>query len=285
MKTSQAVCSIAAGAAMCAAVANAQLGTVWSPRTLNEYLARDYYVQAKREADHSLDIKDSAIMMERSAEALRGHRVMPVPLDGVKYVGATPAELADGRARLMRVLRNDNIVSQRTEAVSHAQVMFDCWAVQQQAGPNASHNLYQCKDRFLRTIAMLDPGPQAAPMPVKWRIVKAYDVYFDWDKSTIRADAASTLNEVKAMLADPANSTKRIAIGGHADASGPVGYNQRLSERRVRAVADYLNVTPLTADEIDLRAYGETNLPVPTSDGVRLQANRVAKVAVVEVEE
>lgn len=287
MKTLHKACLATVGAAACfSAVAHAELGTVHNPRTLNQFLARDYYVQGKREED-KMDIKDAYIMQDRSALALRGHTVVPIPANGVSHVGATEAELAHARTRLMRVLNNPNTVANHTELVSHAQVMYDCWAVQQQAGPNASHNLYQCKDRFMRAIAKLDtgPAPQPVAMPVKWRIVKTYNVYFDWDKSNIRPDARVTLDEVKTTMANPENETKRIAIGGHADASGPQGYNQRLSERRVRAVANYLNVTPLSADEIDLRAYGEANLPVPTADGVKLQANRVAKVAIVEIAE
>jgi OOP family OmpA-OmpF porin len=275
----------AMGAALCAG-AYAEMHTGGHHNSiLNPYLAKDYYWLAQSEED-KMDIKDSYIFMDKSAKAVRGHPVYPVRLDGLNYVDASPQELRAGREALVRVLKNPNTVNNNPAAVARAQVLFDCWAVHQQAGPNASHNLLQCEDKFKSLISQLDQGPApVAAMPVKWRVVKAYNVYFDWDKHNIRPDAAATLDEIKATMANPENETKRIAIGGHADASGPVDYNQRLSERRVRAVAEYLNVTPVSAEEVDLRAYGENNLPVPTADGVRLQANRVAKVAIVEIEE
>ena len=274
--------ALAASAACLPMLAHAEIGTVANPQTLNQFLARDYYVQSKFEDTDRSDIKDSSIFLDRSVSALHGQPVWPIALDGVSYVGATRDELGNARARLVRVLKNPNTVSQQPELVSRAQVAYDCWAVHQQSGPNASHNLTRCKGTFFRTIDMLDRGEPVAIVPTHWRIVKMYNVYFDWNKDTIRSDAATTLDDIKATLNQAGNRTKRVAIGGFADKSGSDAYNQALSERRVKAVASYLDVTPLTAKDIDLRAYGEHNLPVPTADGVKLQANRVAKVAIVE---
>lgn len=283
MKTLSLVLGLGAAAACLPLLAHAEIGTVAHPRTLNDFLARDYYTQSKFEDTDHLDIKDQYIFMDRSVSALHGQAVWPVSLDGLSYVGETRETMANARARLVRVLKSPNTVNSQPELVSKAQVAYDCWAVHQQSGPNASHNLTRCKSTFLRTIAMLDTGAPVTVVPAKWRVVKMYNVYFDWDRDTIRPDAATTLDEIKATLHQSGNETKRIAVGGFADKSGAATYNQALSERRVKAVASYLGVTPLTAKEVDLRAYGENNLPVPTADGVRLQANRVAKVAIVEV--
>jgi outer membrane protein OmpA-like peptidoglycan-associated protein len=284
MKTQTLALGFAAAACL-PALGHAAIGTVMRPQTLNQFLAKDYYVQSKFEDQDHLDIKDQYIFIDRSVSALHGDPVWPVSLNGLSYVGETRDTMAANRARLVRVLHNPNIVQAEPAKVARAQVDYDCWAVHQQAGPNASHNLVRCKREFLTLIDQLDTGPApVAAAPVHWRILKMYNVYFDWDKSTIRPDAATTLDEIKHTLHQAGNEAKRIAIGGYADRSGAEGYNQALSERRVKAVAAYLGVTPLTAKDVDLRAYGEDNPPVPTADGVKLQANRVAKVAIVEVQ-
>ena len=44
-------------------------------------------------------------------------------------------------------------------------------------------------------------------------------------------------------------------------------------------LADYLDVSMSDVD-VMMRAAGETNLPVPTADGVRQPANRVAIITI-----
>ena len=61
---------------------------------------------------------------------------------------------------------------------------------------------------------------------------------FDFDKATIRADARPVLDEAINIL----KSEGGIAViaEGHTDSVGTDAYNKRLSERRSRAVKDYL---------------------------------------------
>ena len=64
------------------------------------------------------------------------------------------------------------------------------------------------------------------------------DVLFDFDKATIRPDAEPALARAAELL----NSYPRaqVSIGGHTDAKGDDAYNEGLSLRRARAVADRL---------------------------------------------
>jgi peptidoglycan-associated lipoprotein len=63
-------------------------------------------------------------------------------------------------------------------------------------------------------------------------------VFFDYDESTLRADAQATLaSKVTALRANP-NVTLRII--GHADERGSIEYNLALGLRRANAVKDYL---------------------------------------------
>lgn len=97
-------------------------------------------------------------------------------------------------------------------------------------------------------------------------------VYFDWDKHNIRPGEREKLDNAISNIfqANP----PLVIVAGHADTSGPADYNMKLSERRAKTIADAMIAQGVKPDAIEQRAYGETDLAVPTGDGVRLQENR-----------
>jgi len=99
-------------------------------------------------------------------------------------------------------------------------------------------------------------------------------VNFDFDRATIRPDASVILDEAASILNE--NSDVQVEVGGHTDAVGTDEYNQGLSERRARAVADYLIEKGVSASRLGTAGYGESK-PVAdngTADG-RAQNRRV----------
>jgi peptidoglycan-associated lipoprotein len=62
-------------------------------------------------------------------------------------------------------------------------------------------------------------------------------VYFDFDQATVREDARSQLEQTAECLR---SEGRRAAVVGHTDPRGPEEYNIALSDRRARAVADFL---------------------------------------------
>jgi OOP family OmpA-OmpF porin len=222
-------------------------------------------------------------MRARAVAAQQGNRVLPLRPEEVRSVRSNTTELANGRTRLMRVLDNPTKLQQYPQTVAQAQVAYDCWALHQQAEPNASHNLYRCRD-FNALINQLDT-PQPVVMAqdkVFYDVVIQENIMFGWDSDTLSPAAKQTLAPLHAALRDTASPTKKLALQGFADRSGSKAYNLALSQRRIAAVASYLGVEPADTVHLDLAAYGETNLPIPTADGVREPANRVAKVALVK---
>ena len=69
-----------------------------------------------------------------------------------------------------------------------------------------------------------------------------------------------------------------FTLTGHADRSGPVAYNQRLSERRADAVKARLIREGIPAGQIVTIGRGETQPMVPTADGVREPQNRRVEI-------
>ena len=80
-------------------------------------------------------------------------------------------------------------------------------------------------------------------------------IYFDFDKSTIRPDAAATLDRKVPWL--QANPGMRIRIEGNADERGSDEYNLALGQRRAASAKRYLVERGIAADRFDLVSYGE----------------------------
>ncbi len=116
------------------------------------------------------------------------------------------------------------------------------------------------------------PPPPPAPRPARKIVLRG--VNFDFDKAAIRADARPILDEAVRTLEEERDVD--IEVEGHTDAIGSDAYNQRLSERRARAVADYLARGGIARSRMTLRGMGESQ-PVAsnaTADG-RAQNRRV----------
>ena len=88
-------------------------------------------------------------------------------------------------------------------------------------------------------------------------------VNFDFDKSTIRPDAGAILQEAARILREEPDVD--VAVDGHTDARGTDEYNQRLSERRAQAVADYLARLGVAASRLRPEGFGESR-PVADND-------------------
>jgi peptidoglycan-associated lipoprotein len=80
-------------------------------------------------------------------------------------------------------------------------------------------------------------------------------IYFDFDKSDIRPDAAATLDRKLPWLT--ANPGMRIRIEGNADERGSDEYNLALGQRRAASAKKYLVEHGIDAGRFDLVSYGE----------------------------
>jgi OOP family OmpA-OmpF porin len=88
------------------------------------------------------------------------------------------------------------------------------------------------------------------------RITALEGVEFGSDSAELTSASRQLLDATAAELSRHPNM--QVEIAGHTSSTGPAEYNQMLSERRARAVADYLISTGLDADRFTVRGYGET---------------------------
>jgi len=103
-------------------------------------------------------------------------------------------------------------------------------------------------------------------------------VFFDFDKSDIRPDAADTLKRQAAWLATYPN--KAIIIEGHADERGTREYNLALGERRANAVREYLISLGVSSARIETISYGKERPAVLGSNEAAWAQNRRAVTVV-----
>jgi peptidoglycan-associated lipoprotein len=87
-------------------------------------------------------------------------------------------------------------------------------------------------------------------------------VYFDYDRSVIRADAREVLLANAEWL--KANPTAKLRIEGNCDERGAIEYNQALGQRRAAGARKYLADQGIAAERISLVSYGKEK-PVCTA--------------------
>lgn len=106
----------------------------------------------------------------------------------------------------------------------------------------------------LEQVQQLKQSLKARETPQEIVIDLPSDVLFDFDKSTLRADALPVLTKAAQLIA--AYPQSPVCINGHTDSKGSHDYNQALSLRRAQAVAVQLNRV-LPARQLQMRGFGE----------------------------
>jgi outer membrane protein OmpA-like peptidoglycan-associated protein len=106
-------------------------------------------------------------------------------------------------------------------------------------------------------------------------------IQFDFDRANIRPENRELLSRIAGVLLTAKGYS--IYVYGHTDDVGTEEYNRGLSERRARAVRDYLVESGLDPGGITTRGYGKSSPRIPdTSDEARA-ANRRVEIGIVDV--
>lgn len=81
------------------------------------------------------------------------------------------------------------------------------------------------------------------------------NIFFDYDKATLRPESKTELDRVFQLLND--NPRMVVEIGGHTDSDGSDTYNQKLSENRAISVVEYLVDKGIPSARLQAKGYGE----------------------------
>ena len=80
------------------------------------------------------------------------------------------------------------------------------------------------------------------------------DVYFAYDKSTIRKSEQGKLDAVANLLME--DGKRKVVVEGHCDERGTAQYNMALGERRAISVREYLIKAGVPESQVDVVSYG-----------------------------
>jgi outer membrane protein OmpA-like peptidoglycan-associated protein len=89
------------------------------------------------------------------------------------------------------------------------------------------------------------------------------NIFFDFDKATVKPESASELNRLVKLLRD--NPDLKIELRSHTDNLGSDEYNRKLSESRSQAVLEYLSVKGIPKTRLTAKGYGESE-PLDSND-------------------
>ena len=81
------------------------------------------------------------------------------------------------------------------------------------------------------------------------------NIFYDFDKATLRPESTEALDKLIALLEENPNVT--IELSAHTDYRGSAAYNQRLSQRRAEIVVNYLTEHGIAADRLSPMGYGK----------------------------
>lgn len=96
------------------------------------------------------------------------------------------------------------------------------------------------------------------------RIELMEKVLFETGSDEILSESYPLLDEVASIM-DTHPDIEEIEIGGHTDSKGKKRYNRRLSNKRAKAVMNYLSEHGIDSSRMTAKGYGDSN-PIAGND-------------------
>lgn len=111
-------------------------------------------------------------------------------------------------------------------------------------------------------------------------IVRLNNVFFDFDKWTLRPESYFELDRVVKMLRE--NPAIEIELSAHTDSYGSDDYNLKLSANRARSVMEYLLSKGIEVKRLSSQGYGESKPFAPNDTPENRQLNRRVEFMIVK---
>ena len=124
------------------------------------------------------------------------------------------------------------------------------------------------------TVTQAPPPPPPTPSVTDEDLFSqnVKDIYFDYDKSDIRADQRSSIQADMTFLTQHPNIS--FTIEGHCDERGSTEYNLALGDQRASAVKNELTTAGISASRIKTISYGKEKPFCTESNEACWQQNR-----------
>ena len=224
-------------------------------------LAKEYTEVARRAAFKDTLWMNSTAYMAKAQQAESGVAPAPWAPDQLGVGGDAAAEYQ----QVVSTITENKAA--RPEACARAQVMWDQYLEALRGGDMFCITPADAKALLQEALAVCGGSDGFG---------QNFIVYFGFDRTNLTDQARQTLDDVVSQI----NSlgTQALSVVGHADTVGNATYNQGLSERRARRVANALVDRGVPAGNMTLAGRGERDLARPTGDNVREPLNRRVEI-------
>lgn len=241
-------------------------------------LSQEYLAFAESEATQ-YDWGSSKHFADKGLAAAYGRDVAPEdPAEwGIEeqYMSA----LLGARDQLLSVMTPDTVNAQPATA-ARAMFFYDCWVEQQEEAWQVD-DITSCREGFYRAVRTLAGAPEPEPEPEDLTPLifsSSYILFFNFDEYVLTPEAEGILDTVADDLKTSGEEVYEVILNGHADRSGNVEYNLRLSQKRAEAAKAGLITRGIPEDYIRYYAFGETDNRIPTPDAKTERANRRVEI-------
>lgn len=225
-------------------------------------LAKEYTELGRRAAFEDVRWRNSTAYINKAQAAEAGVAPPPWAPDQLNIIGDVNAEY-DSVYETIKA----NADAHPAEC-ARAQAMWDQYLEAIRAdGTSFCISVEDARALFDEALAACNPS---AP------IGKEFVVFFGFDRTNLTDAARATLDEVSSAV--EAMAIAAVSVIGHTDTVGSQTYNQDLSERRARRVANALVDRGVDAGLMTLAGRSENDLAVQTGDNVRNAQNRRVEI-------
>ena len=187
-------------------------------------------------------------------------------LIGLLMVFAFSLTIFSGCAEKKAVVKDEAVQEQKVAPTQTAPVaVTDAEAARrakEQADREAALKAQAAKDRAARNAAALND-------------LNIQNIYFDYNKSSIRPDAREILKANAEIFTK--NSAATIVAEGYCDERGTAEYNMALGERRAQETKQYLVNLGINASRIETISYGKERPANEAHDEAAWAQNRRAQ--------
>lgn len=270
---------------------NAVRGMSTTGGDFNKALHKEYVQLAADEAAE-FDWGDVSFFNTKASAAAGGAKVGPQAIADRDIPANAMGGLTSARASLVKALGAGG-GAKAPQHAARAQAAFDCW-LQEQEENFQPPDIARCRANFddamkklasamAPKVAAARPAPRrparpARPKPPPLTQVGPFVVYFDFNKSSLNAEAKAIV--ANAVTAANIFKAKSVEITGHADRSGTSGYNDELARTRSLTVARALGAGKVRPSIMNITSLGEAKPMVATPDGKRERQNRRVEILI-----
>ena len=147
----------------------------------------------------------------------------------------------------------------------------------QQADQARAQAIQQAEEQRQRLLKQLNQVLQTRDS-ARGLIVSMSDVLFDFNRATLKPGAQLRLAKVSGIIM--AYPDLKLEIDGFTDNKGTPEYNMTLSDKRAKAVRDFLVSQGVSTDAVTTKGFGESNPVATNATAAGRQQNRRVELVV-----